>query len=78
VDIISDRSFGIFLSHPLVLWVLLWVGGGWVETTVPTPWLTPFAYVVVVLLAFVIADLTRRTPLSLPLAGRRFAGARRG
>jgi peptidoglycan/LPS O-acetylase OafA/YrhL len=72
VDVVSDRSFGIFLSHPLVLWVLLWVGGGWVEATVPKPWLTPVAYVVVVVVAFLIADLARRTPLSLPLAGRRY------
>ena len=77
VDVVSDRSFGIFLSHPLVLWVLLWVGGGWVEATVPKPWLTPVVYVVVVLIAFGIADLARRTPLSLPLAGRRFARSRR-
>jgi peptidoglycan/LPS O-acetylase OafA/YrhL len=72
VDVVSDRSFGIFLSHPLVLWVLLWIGGGWVDATIPKPWLTPFAYVIVVLVAFVIADLSRRTLLSLPLAGRRF------
>lgn len=78
LDLISDRSFGIFLSHPLVLWVLLWIGGDWVESVIPTPWLTPVAYVIVVVVAFGIADLSRRTPLSLPLAGRRFVAARRG
>ena len=78
VDRISDRSFGIFLSHPLVLWILLWIGGDWVPDHIAKPWLTPVAYVIVVLVAYLIADLARRTPLSLPLAGRRFAPARRG
>ena len=75
VDRVSDRSFGIFLSHPLVLWILLWVGGDWVPDHIEKPWLTPVAYVVVVLLAYLIADIARRTPLSLPLAGRRFTPA---
>ncbi|HXR44833.1 MAG TPA: acyltransferase [Pseudolysinimonas sp.] len=73
VDRISDRSFGIFLSHPLVLWVLLWIGFDWVPDNVPKPWLTLVAYVVVVIVAYAIADVARRTPLSLPLAGRRFS-----
>jgi peptidoglycan/LPS O-acetylase OafA/YrhL len=77
VDRVSDRSFGIFLSHPLVLWVLLWVGGDWVPDNVSKPWLTLVAYVVVILVAYLIADLSRRTPLSLPLAGRRFAPSRK-
>jgi peptidoglycan/LPS O-acetylase OafA/YrhL len=72
VDRVSDRSFGIFLSHPLVLWILLWVGGDWVPDHIAKPWLTPVAYVIVVLVAYLIADVARRTPLSLPLAGRRF------
>ena len=77
VDRVSDRSFGIFLSHPLVLWILLWVGGDWVPDNVSKPWLTLVAYVVVILIAYLIADLSRRTPLSLPLAGRRFAPSKR-
>src|SRR6202012_5003020 len=35
VAIASDRSFGIFLSHPLFIWVLLWIGNDWLENTVP-------------------------------------------
>lgn len=77
VDLASDRSFGIFLSHPLVLWILLWAGDGFVEDTVPKPWLTPVTYVIVVVVAFGIADLARRTPLSLPLAGRRLVRAKK-
>jgi peptidoglycan/LPS O-acetylase OafA/YrhL len=74
VDRVSDRSFGIFLVHPMLLWVLLWVGAGWVPDHVPTPWLTLVAYLVVIGLSYVVADLARRSPLSLPLAGRRRRG----
>jgi peptidoglycan/LPS O-acetylase OafA/YrhL len=77
VDRVSDRSFGVFLAHPLVLWVLLWVGADWVPDTIAKPWLTLVAYVIVVLVSYVIADLARRTPLSLPLAGRRFVPTHR-
>jgi peptidoglycan/LPS O-acetylase OafA/YrhL len=72
VDRVSDRSFGIFLVHPLLIWILLWVGGDWVPNTIAKPWLTLLVYLIVVLVAYVIADIARRTPLSLPLAGRRY------
>lgn len=75
VTVVSDRSFGIFLAHPMVLWVLLWIGDGWVPAHVPTPWLTLVSYVIVVLVAYGISTVARRTPLSLPLSGRPFARA---
>ena len=71
VDRVSDRSFGIFLVHPLILWVLLWVGDGWVPAHLGGAWLTLVAYLVVVALSYLVADLARRSPLSLPLTGRR-------
>jgi peptidoglycan/LPS O-acetylase OafA/YrhL len=72
VDVASDRSFGIFLAHPLFIWLLLWVGDDWLESVVPTPWLTLVTYILVIALAWGVSDLARRTPLSLPLAGRPF------
>ena len=74
VNVASDRSFGIFLSHPLFIWLLLWVGNDWFEKNVPTPWLTPVIYVLVLAGAIVATELARRTPLSLALTGRRFGG----
>lgn len=68
----SDRSFGIFLAHPLVLWFLLWVGDDWLEHTIAKPLLTLVVYVLVVAGSLLIADTARRSPLSLPLAGRPF------
>jgi peptidoglycan/LPS O-acetylase OafA/YrhL len=74
VDVASDRSFGIFLSHPLFIWLLLWVGGDWFQKNVPTPWLTLVIYVLVLAGAILATELARRTPLSLALTGRRFGG----
>jgi peptidoglycan/LPS O-acetylase OafA/YrhL len=70
VDEASDLSFGIFLAHPLVLWVLLWAGSDWAVASIPRPWLTLVAYVVVVIGATAISFAARRTPLSLELTGR--------
>lgn len=70
VAVVSDRSFGIFLAHPLILWILLWIGDGWVGDHVPKPWLTLVAYITVVLVAYGISTAARRSPLSLPFAGR--------
>lgn len=72
VAVASDRSFGIFLSHPLFIWILLWIGDDWVENTIPKPWLTLVVYILVILLAIGLTEVFRRTPLSLPLTGREF------
>ncbi len=76
-DWASDRSFGIFLTHPFVLWLILWLGDDWLAKTVPTPWLTPVAYVIVVLGAVGITELARRSPVSLALTGRPWQRPRR-
>jgi peptidoglycan/LPS O-acetylase OafA/YrhL len=65
----SDRSFGIFLAHPLVLSALL--AGGWFTGVVPEWAQLPIAYVVVLGGAIGITEVARRSPLSLALTGRR-------
>jgi peptidoglycan/LPS O-acetylase OafA/YrhL len=72
VVLASDRSFGVFLSHPFVIWLLLWVGNDFFERVIPTPWLSLVLYVLVVIGAVIITELARRSPLSLLLTGRRF------
>lgn len=72
LDAGSDRSFGIFLCHPLFIWLLLWVGNDWLGKTVPTPWLTPVLYVLVVLCSLALTELARRSWFSLALTGRRY------
>nr|WP_231369101.1 acyltransferase [Frigoribacterium sp. CG_9.8] len=73
LDLGSDRSFGIFLSHPLFIWLLLWAGDDWLERSVPKPWLTLVTYVLVVLLSLGLTELSRRSWFSLGLTGRRFS-----
>lgn len=72
VDTASDRSFGIFLAHPLMIWLLLLAGGGWLADTIPSPWLSVVLYVLVVIATVALVEIVRRTPLSLPLTGRPF------
>jgi peptidoglycan/LPS O-acetylase OafA/YrhL len=76
LDTGSDRSFGVFLSHPLFIWLLLWVGDDWLESVVPTPWLTPVTYILVILFSLGLTELARRSPLSLPLTGRKILRAK--
>ena len=72
VDTATDRSFGIFLAHPLLIWFLLWVGGGWIAHTLPYPLLSPVLYVLVVVGTVLLVEILRRTPASLALTGRPF------
>lgn len=72
VDVASDRSFGIFLAHPLFIWILLWIGGDWFENTIAKPWLTLVIYLLVIAGAIGLTEIARRTPLSLALSGRPF------
>jgi peptidoglycan/LPS O-acetylase OafA/YrhL len=69
LDYLSDRSFGVFLAHPLVLWVLLELAGG-ILNSWPPVLSAVVAYPIVALGALGIADVSRRSILSLPLAGR--------
>ena len=70
VDTATDRSFGIFLSHPLILWTLLWAGDGWFAAHLDDPWLTIASYLIVVLGAVGLTELLRRSPVSLWFTGR--------
>ena len=69
VDYGSDRSFGIFLSHPFMIWILLY-GDSWLERVVPKPWLTLVTYLLVLVLSVAVTEAFRWTPLSVPLTGR--------
>jgi peptidoglycan/LPS O-acetylase OafA/YrhL len=76
VDYASDRSFGIFLSHPFMIWILLY-GDSWLEAVVPRPWLTPVTVVLVLVLSVAVTEVFRWTPLSVPLTGRPSRARRR-
>jgi peptidoglycan/LPS O-acetylase OafA/YrhL len=65
----SDRSFGIFLAHPLVLAGLLSIAGGWVPA-VGSGLTLAALYLGTVVGAVLVADVCRRLPASAALTGR--------
>jgi peptidoglycan/LPS O-acetylase OafA/YrhL len=66
----SDRSFGVFLVHPLILWLLLQGQVRWLPGLHGLA-LTIVAYLAVVAGSLAATELFRRSPASLPLTGRR-------
>ncbi|MHA3701299.1 acyltransferase [Jatrophihabitans sp. YIM 134969] len=66
----SDRSFGVFLVHPAVLWFLLWLASDRLADVLTGPGATVLAYLVVVVGAVGFTELARHTPVSMPLTGR--------
>ncbi len=66
----SDRSFGVYLVHPAVLWLLLWSGGRWLPHHLHGFWLALIAYLLTVGGALAVTEALRRSPLSLALTGR--------
>jgi peptidoglycan/LPS O-acetylase OafA/YrhL len=68
--VLSDRSFGVFLVHPAVLWVVLWADGHWLPNHLGAPWLTFVAYLFTVVGALAATEVFRRIPVSLALTGR--------
>jgi peptidoglycan/LPS O-acetylase OafA/YrhL len=71
----SERSFGVFLVHPVFLWAQT---GGWALLTgtpnpyaaLPQPLPVVAVYLVAVAASLVVATALRRTPLRLPLTGK--------
>ncbi|TAM88935.1 MAG: acyltransferase [Jatrophihabitans sp.] len=66
----SDRSFGVYLVHPVVLWLVLWSADRWVPRHLHGAWLTLVAYALTVAGAVAATEVFRRSPISLALTGR--------
>ena len=64
-------SFGVFLVHPLAISVLLLTPFGAAIARPGQPWQTLLLWLGTVAVSVVVAELAIRTPLSLPLTGRR-------
>ncbi|WP_375481677.1 acyltransferase [uncultured Jatrophihabitans sp.] len=72
VTVASDRSFAVFLAHPLVIWLVVQYRDPW-AAQLPNPWRSIVVYVLAVVGSALIAEVLRRSPLSLVLAGRPMA-----
>lgn len=70
VDFATVRAFGVFLCHPLILFVLQKAIGRWVSTVPYGPLQALLYFVPTTLLALAFTELALRTPLSRPLVGR--------
>ncbi|GAA1873681.1 acyltransferase [Pseudonocardia ailaonensis] len=67
IDLASERSFGVFLVHPAILWALTVAG---TVLALPSPWSSVVAYLAAVAGSLLVVEILRRTPLSLPLTGK--------
>lgn len=71
VDQASLASFGVYLVHPLFLNVLLGRWLSWGATPVPPAAAGALAWIGTLVLSYAFAAVVIRTPLALPLTGRR-------
>ncbi|WP_420714155.1 acyltransferase [Gordonia sp. SL306] len=73
VSFASNRSFGVFLGHVLVLYFVLKPQSGeqpWILATLGQPWGTLVTYVATIAGALLLVEILRRVPGSLYLTGR--------
>ncbi len=70
VEVGSDRSFGVFLVHPIALWLATLGPSAWLSAQVPPLGVTLIVYIAVVGVSLVVVELLRRSPLSRVLTGK--------
>jgi peptidoglycan/LPS O-acetylase OafA/YrhL len=70
VEAASDRSFGVFLLHPTILWALTVAGPASPAALLPAPWSSIAVFAVAVGGSLAIVEVLQRTPLSLALTGK--------
>lgn len=67
----SDNAYGIYLSHMLVILALAWMGWGRLGSVIPWPLLCLLTVGIVVACCVPLTALLARTPLAVPLTGRK-------
>lgn len=71
VEIGSDRSFGVFLVHPMVLWALMVGPSAWLSTHMSALGSTIIAFATTVVVSLLVVEVLRHSPLSMVLTGKR-------
>ncbi|MBV9729819.1 MAG: acyltransferase [Pseudonocardiales bacterium] len=71
IEIGSDRSFGVFLVHPMVLWALTLGPSAWLSTHVSALCSTVIVIAATVVVSLLVVEVLRRSPLSMVLTGKR-------
>ena len=67
----SDNAYGIYLSHLLVINALVWLGWGRLSSVLPWPLLCLLTVAIVAFCCVPLTALLARTPLAVPLTGRK-------
>jgi peptidoglycan/LPS O-acetylase OafA/YrhL len=67
----SDNAYGVYLAQLLFINALVWLGWERLTGTVPWPLLCTVTVVLVYLGSFALTSLLARTPLAVPLTGRK-------
>ena len=67
----SDNAYGVYLAHMLVITALLWLGWKNLGAVIPWPLLCLLTVAVIVGCCVPLTALLARTPLAVPLTGRR-------
>jgi peptidoglycan/LPS O-acetylase OafA/YrhL len=73
----SERSFGVFLVHPVILFALTVEGPTGPFAALPPPLPTAAVYLTAVLGSLALVAVFRATPLRMPLTGKPSDGKRR-
>ena len=66
----SDRSFGVFLIHPMMLWIVTLGPAAWLSAHLPPIGMAAVAYVIVVAMSLLVVELLRHTSFSQLLTGK--------
>ncbi|HEY1627798.1 MAG TPA: acyltransferase [Streptosporangiaceae bacterium] len=67
----SDNAFGVYLAQLLFINALVWLGWEKLNNSIPWPLLFVMAVPIVYLSGFFLTSLLARTPLAVPLTGRK-------
>ena len=67
----SDNAYGVYLAHILVITTLVWLGWKNLNAVLPWPLLCLLTVGIVVACCVPLTALLARTPLAVPLTGRR-------
>jgi peptidoglycan/LPS O-acetylase OafA/YrhL len=73
----SDNAYGVYLAQLLFINALVWLGWEQLTRSVPWPVLCAATVVIVYLGSFALTSLLARTPLAVPLTGRKRIPVRR-
>lgn len=71
IELGSDRSFGVYLVHPMVLWALTLGPSAWLSTQLSAVGSTIVVFTTTVAVSLLVVEVLRHSPLRMVLTGKR-------